>query len=106
MEETHAKIWYIVLAFVIISAAIGTFGFLWYTSQQNNVTYQPVTDSSTPRPAATRTPQPTAASTTDPIISELKNLSTSDNLEDIEKDIDNTKLENLDSALPEIEKSL
>ena len=107
MEETQTKVWYIVLAFVTISAALGTFAFIWYTSQQNSVAYQPLPpDTSTPRPAATRTPQPSASPTGDPVIEVLKNVSTSDAIEDIEKDIDNTKLENLDTEIQEIEKLL
>lgn len=108
MEETQARIWYIVLAFVIISAAAGTFAFLWYSSQQTDLTAQSAATNnvSTPRPAPTRTPQASPSPTTDPTITELKTLSTSDEIQDIEKDIETTNLDNLDKELQQIQTSL
>lgn len=104
MQKDQTHIWYIVLALIVVTSAIGTLAYLYYTTTRSNIAYEPLTATAAPRASIQPTLQPSP--TGDPATIELSKTESSDTLESIEKDIDNTKLDQLDQELGEIEAEL
>lgn len=106
MHKDNTHIWYIILALIVVVSAIGTLAYLYYTTTRNSIAYEPLTTTSAPRATTSATAQPSPSPSGDPATIELTKTDNSDTIESIEKDINNTKLDELDKEMPQIEESL